>query len=705
MGKTTVVVAVVLFLIVLLLSAFSFRARASLEHDPIFIFGDSQFTTENGVVAGNGTVSDPYIIEGWDIDASMFHGIELRSTSAYVVIRDVFIHSGNSHTGSNSCSQHEFGGEPVCHGISLNGADNVMVENSTLTENFHGIKVQNSLNVIVSNMTFNDSEHVDMWVRDSSYVTVANSSLSSGGLYLFLTTDVVVERNLITGFVLSSYSIGNLLIKQNTIRGQDQGYAWLGGVQISGCGSCAPPIFVRNATIEENDIRMVSAAIILADVESLSNLSFAGTVRNNTIEAIDNWFKIANSKDIIVYGNYLRGAAEPLSAFGQISNISWDAGYPLGGNYWAVYEGVDRCRGPNQDVCPSPDGLGDTPFELYGEGVATGKHFDNYPVFIDETPPLSQHTLSGTRGQKGWYVSEVAVNLSAADEESLVVALYYRIDGGDWEDYTGNFTLGDGVHTLEYYATDFYGNSEDRKEVTVRVDTIKPISTASLSGLLGENGWYVSPINITLTVSEIGSGLSSLRHRVDGGPWAEYVGRFSLGDGRHAIEYYAADEAGNTEETNAVTLKVDSTSPEIVITLPLTQSTLVSSSVTVVGLATDSNEVGRVEVRSNNGDWILLAEKSLWSHTFSLSDGIHVIEARVTDVAGNKATTGITIEIQTAVTPPPDEPEGPQEPEGPEEPPLGGAQSTQQIPYVWIGIGAGAALLAVIILLRVRRKA
>jgi len=34
---------------------------------------------------------------------------------------------------------------------------------------------------------------------------------------------------------------------------------------------------------------------------------------------------------------------------------------------------VDNCSGPNQDVCPSPDGIGDTPYMFsYNQ--------DNYPL-------------------------------------------------------------------------------------------------------------------------------------------------------------------------------------------------------------------------------------------------------------------------------------------------------------------------------------
>ncbi|MDI6707562.1 MAG: hypothetical protein QME47_00485 [Candidatus Thermoplasmatota archaeon] len=53
------------------------------EHEPILIDGNENFTAENGVSnpSAEGTESDPYIIENWDIDASTANGIEIRDTT------------------------------------------------------------------------------------------------------------------------------------------------------------------------------------------------------------------------------------------------------------------------------------------------------------------------------------------------------------------------------------------------------------------------------------------------------------------------------------------------------------------------------------------------------------------------------------------------------------------------------------------------
>ncbi len=61
-------------------------------HDPIYIFGDEDFTWENGVVRGSGTPDDPYVIEGWIIDTLGYdYGIYIDNTTAHFVIKNCLI--------------------------------------------------------------------------------------------------------------------------------------------------------------------------------------------------------------------------------------------------------------------------------------------------------------------------------------------------------------------------------------------------------------------------------------------------------------------------------------------------------------------------------------------------------------------------------------------------------------------------------------
>jgi hypothetical protein len=58
---------------------------------------------------------------------------------------------------------------------------------------------------------------------------------------------------------------------------------------------------------------------------------------------------------------------------------------------------------------------------------------------------LDEISISGTMGENGWYVSDVTVTFTAFGNDTL-----YRVDGSDWEIYTGPFGVTtDGFHVVE----------------------------------------------------------------------------------------------------------------------------------------------------------------------------------------------------------------------------------------------------------------
>jgi hypothetical protein len=79
-------------------------------HAPIYINGDENFTEENGVTGGSGTINDPYIIEGWNITKAP--AIRLKYTSSYFVIQNCLL-SVQSGSGFAVIELRDF----VCNGL------------------------------------------------------------------------------------------------------------------------------------------------------------------------------------------------------------------------------------------------------------------------------------------------------------------------------------------------------------------------------------------------------------------------------------------------------------------------------------------------------------------------------------------------------------------------------------------------------------
>jgi len=139
-----------------------------------------------------------------------------------------------------------------------------------------------------------------------------------------------------------------------------------------------------------------------------------------------------------------------------------------------------------------------------------------------------------------------------------------------------------GTTTVTLTVTAGSCTSTDTVDITVQ-DTTPPSTTDALIGTPGDNGWYVSNVTVILSAADSGSGVKEIRYVVDGG--AEQIilaGTASIGltsDGIHTVSYYAVDNAGNTENQNSRTVKIDKTPPEITINVPVNGGVYILSQV------------------------------------------------------------------------------------------------------------------------------
>jgi len=81
----------------------------------------------------------------------------------------------------------------------------------------------------------------------------------------------------------------------------------------------------------------------------------------------------------------------------------------------------------------------------------------NETLILDDTPPVT--TISPA----------APFTLNATDSGCGVNVTRFRIDGGNWTDYIGGFTLPEGVHNISYYSNDMLNNTEREKWLVVTV--------------------------------------------------------------------------------------------------------------------------------------------------------------------------------------------------------------------------------------------
>jgi hypothetical protein len=105
--------------------------------------------------------------------------------------------------------------------------------------------------------------------------------------------------------------------------------------------------------------------------------------------------------------------------------------------------------------------------------------------------------------------------------------------------------------------------------IAVVLDAASPVTTATVTGTPGNNGWYVSDVQVILIAadSEGGSGVKEIHYIVDGIETVVQGSSVSLlieGDGTHTVTWYAIDNEGNMEPPQEVSINIDKTAPSIV---------------------------------------------------------------------------------------------------------------------------------------------
>ena len=161
---------------------------ASLEtHENIYINGDDNFTSANGVInpGAAGTESDPYIIENYIIDASEVHGIQILDTTAHFIVRNCVVENGGSGN----------------FGIYLDNVVNGRLENNRV-ENSRGLALSSTDNKILKfNEIINSSNNGFVLLNsDNNFLISLLSELSfaklSNPCFWSLPTEIQYTQNL-----------------------------------------------------------------------------------------------------------------------------------------------------------------------------------------------------------------------------------------------------------------------------------------------------------------------------------------------------------------------------------------------------------------------------------------------------------------------------------------------------------------------------
>ena len=143
------------------------------------------------------------------------------------------------------------------------------------------------------------------------------------------------------------------------------------------------------------------------------------------------------------------------------------------------------------------------------------------------------------------------VALEGLDETDGAVDVRYGVDSAALTDYSAPFAVtGQGVHEVRYEATDAAGNVAE-KTTTVKIDSVAPTAKSAFGKQFTGNVAKGAG-RVYFNATDATSGVAQVRYRFNGGGWKVGPSLAVTKAGRHTIDYYAIDKAGNISATKSV---------------------------------------------------------------------------------------------------------------------------------------------------------
>ena len=127
-------------------------------HFTIIISNNSEFNATNGVVSGNGSVANPFIIEGWEIWGGAA-AISISNTNASFLIRNVSLYGDSSIrivNATNGVITH-IETHPTSQSILLDHASNISITRTTLAYGGFSVYMTDCQNISINNSTLIES--------------------------------------------------------------------------------------------------------------------------------------------------------------------------------------------------------------------------------------------------------------------------------------------------------------------------------------------------------------------------------------------------------------------------------------------------------------------------------------------------------------------------------------------------------------------
>lgn len=300
-----------------------------------------------------------------------------------------------------------------------------------------------------------------------------------------------------------------------------------------------------------------------------------------------------------------------------------------------------------------------------------------FDVSVDIEDPVVVPVIGPAEpdGFNQWWHSAPFLTLFGDDGDGSGIArVEYSLTGplGPFVTWTEPVQIGAGPHQLCWRGTDVAGRTSEVDCQSFRVDLDDPTSAITPSAAPNGNGWYGAPVVATASGGDSvpGSGVSSAFDpdlsdlcedlspelnptspsgqciSVDGGPYVPLTEPVNVGEGIHTVRTFTVDVSGRRSAVAESVLQVDLSAPVVDLRLlppDPAQNGWYRGEPRVVLRANDGQDGSRVvalDYRVDGGAWQPYVEP------FTLSQGIHTVEHRATDMVGSRSGS-VQVRIDT----------------------------------------------------------
>ncbi|MCX7641534.1 MAG: S8 family serine peptidase [Elusimicrobiales bacterium] len=279
----------------------------------------------------------------------------------------------------------------------------------------------------------------------------------------------------------------------------------------------------------------------------------------------------------------------------------------------------------------------------------------------ESTKPTTTINLNGTMGINDWYISDVIITLAASDTNgSGIKETYYKINGGETQNYTSPFTISSqGIFTIEYWSIDNAGNEEGHKYINLKIDKTNP--TCYIKDLPN----YIKLTSFTIEwngfdgISGIDENSFDIQYKINSQPWIDWftltnttysvygpVEPIPVTEGNtYSFRCRVKDKAGNISEysNNNYSIIVDTSPPNITSILSTTHPENVWKNISDIVINYSANDsisgIERYGYQISNSSFQLINNLIYTYNNLlelnNMSDGIWYFYLLAVDKAGN----------------------------------------------------------------------